>query len=564
MKKIIYALSFIVIMASSSIKAQQYNGYTLYSASNGTTAVLMDTNQVAYNTWTGLSAATGYSSYLMPGGTLVRAAKGGTTPSGAPGGPICGKVQKYDYSGACTWDFTYAGTDYITHHDICPMPNGNVLVIAYEKKTATEVSAAGGNSSIIMWPDKIVEIQPTGATTGTVVWEWHAWDHLMQSVDAAKPNYVAAATMIDHPESLNINYKQTSDWLHMNGLDYNPILDQIAWSSHNMNEWYIIDHSTTSAEAASHLGGNSGKGGDILYRWGNPVAYGGTSSAILNVTHDAHWIPEGVPNAGRLVGFNNKGVSATASSVDQITTPISGYTYTKVAGQEFGPSTYTARHAVNGYSSNMGNSHQLPNGNMLVCVATSGKIYEINAAGTQLWSKTITGQQVPQSFKYDSCYIFNQPPAIPTITLNGSDLTSTAAATYQWYMNGVLISGANSQNFSPTVSGVYMVRITDANGCVYRYSSGFTYTKIPASMTNTDYSNDIVVYPNPGTGLFTIKDANQLNDNFTVNVFDSYGHLVLNFSNMKMINLSSLSNGIYTININSEKGSAIQKVSLIK
>jgi len=212
----------------------------------------------------------------------------------------------------------------------------------------------------------------------------------------------------------------------------------------------------------------------------------------------------------------------------------------------------------------MGNSHQLPNGNILVCVATSGKIYEINAAGTQLWSKTITGQQVPQSFKYDSCYIFNQPPAIPTITLNGSDLTSTAATTYQWYMNGVLISGANSQNFSPTVSGVYVVRITDANGCVYRYSSGLKYTKIPASMTNTDYSNDIVVYPNPGTGLFTIKDANQLNDNFTVNVFDSYGHLVLNFSNMKMINLSSLSNGIYSINITSEKGSAIQKVSLIK
>ena len=60
MKKIMYALSFIVIMASSSIKAQQYNGYTLYSTSNGTTAVLLDTNQVAFKTWTGLSAATGY------------------------------------------------------------------------------------------------------------------------------------------------------------------------------------------------------------------------------------------------------------------------------------------------------------------------------------------------------------------------------------------------------------------------------------------------------------------------------------------------------------------------
>ncbi|GBL35610.1 hypothetical protein EMGBS15_12050 [Filimonas sp.] len=229
-KKILFSLLSCSLFASAAIKAQQYNGYTLYSTQNATTAILMDTNQVTFKTWSGLSAATGYSSFLMPGGALVRAAKGGTTPSGAPGGPICGKVQKHDYTGTMTWDFTYAGTDYITHHDICPMPNGNVLLIAYEKKAATDVTAAGGSSSITMWPDKIVEVQPTGATTGTVVWEWHAWDHLMQSVDPAKPNYVAAANMIDHPESLNINYKQTSDWLHMNGVDYNPILDQIAWS----------------------------------------------------------------------------------------------------------------------------------------------------------------------------------------------------------------------------------------------------------------------------------------------------------------------------------------------
>ncbi len=562
-KRIVLSLLSLALCATSALHAQKFNGYTLYSTQNSSSATLMDTNQVTFKTWLGLSASTGYSSYLMPGGILVRAAKGGTTPSGAPMGPICGKVQKHDYSGALIWDFTYAGTDYITHHDICPMPNGNVLVIAYERRTAAEVTAAGGNSAMQMWPDKIVEIQPTGATTGTVVWEWKAFDHLMQSSDAAKPNYVAAANMIDHPESLNINYKQASDWLHMNGLDYNPILDQIAWSSHNLNEWYIIDHSTTTAEAASHSGGNSGKGGDILYRWGNPLAYGGTGTAILNVTHDAHWIPEGVPNTGRMVGFNNKGVSSSASAVDQVILPVNGYTYTKTAGQPYGPTTYTARHAVNGYSSNMGNSQQLPNGNMLVCVATSGKIYEINSAGTQLWTKTLTGQ-VAQSFMYDSCYIFNTPPAIPSITLSGSTLTSTAATTYQWYMNGVLISGANSQTYSPTVSGIYVVRITDANGCVYRYSPGYTYTKIPASVGNIDFSHQITVYPNPGSGLFTLQDNNQLGNNFTVAVYDAYGHLVLNFSNMKILDLSSLSNGLYALTISSVNGTATKKVSLIK
>jgi Secretion system C-terminal sorting domain len=368
--------------------------------------------------------------------------------------------------------------------------------------------------------------------------------------------------MVDHPESLNINYKQTKDWMHMNGVDYNPILDQVAFSSHNLNEWYIIDHSTTTAEAASHAGGNSGRGGDILYRWGNPAAYGGSGTAILNVTHDSHWIPEGCPNAGRLVGFNNKGVSSSASAVDQIITPVSGYTYTKTAGQPFGPTTYTSRHAVNGYSSNMGNSQQLPNGNSLVCVATSGKIYEINAAGTQLWSKTVSGS-VAQSFKYDSCYIFNTPPAIPTITLSGSDLSSSVATTYQWYLNGVLISGANSQTYNATVSGVYVVRITDANGCVYQYSKGFKYEK-PNSIAENNFSDEIILYPNPTSGLILIKDDLTLGNIFTVSVYDQYGHLVMNFSNTRELNVATLSNGNYTIQISSTQGKAVKKISIFK
>ncbi|MBL7765509.1 MAG: aryl-sulfate sulfotransferase [Chitinophagaceae bacterium] len=550
------------LFITMNVSAQQWNGYTLYSLQNSLSAYLMDTNLTTYHTWTFPSGnATGYSTHMEPGGTIVRAvAKGGNSFTG---GPICGRITKHDYAGNLTWTYDYSTTNYCTHHDICPMPNGNVLVIAYERKTAAEVTAAGGSNAIEMWPDKIVEIQPTGPTTGTVVWEWHTWDHLVQNVDASKANY--QTSIVDHPELININYQQAKDWQHMNGVDYNPILDQIAFSSHNMDEWYIIDHSTTTAEAATHAGGNSGKGGDILYRWGNPAAYGASGTAILNVTHDAHWIPEGVPNAGRLAGFNNRGVSNSQSAADEIITPINGYNYNITLGQAYAPATYTARHACNGYSSNMGSTQQLPNGNQLICIATSSKVYEINSAGTQLWTKTFTGGMgCSQARKYDSCYIFNTPPAIPAITGAVNVLTSTPATTYQWYLNGVLISGANSQTYNATQSGIYVVRITDANGCVYRYSPGYKHTQNADAVADLDLSDALSVYPNPTNGTVNIKDDGLLGNNFNVLVIDIYGRTLMNVKNNLNLNLSELSSGMYTLVINSDKGMATKKVSLKK
>ncbi|MBK8686729.1 MAG: aryl-sulfate sulfotransferase [Bacteroidetes bacterium] len=151
------------------------------------------------------------------------------------------------------------------------MPNGNVLVIAYERKTATEVTAAGGQNAIEMWPDKIVEIQPTGLTTGTVVWEWHTWDHLVQNVDASKANY--QTNIADHPELMNINYKQAKDWQHMNGIDYNPILDQNCISVHTIIMNGILLIIAPPQPKLPPQQAEIPERGDILYRWGNPTAW---------------------------------------------------------------------------------------------------------------------------------------------------------------------------------------------------------------------------------------------------------------------------------------------------
>jgi hypothetical protein len=382
---------------------------------------------------------------------------------------MCGAVQKVAWSGTVLWDFVYSTTGYCSHHDIHQMPNGNVLLIAYERKTAAQVTAAGCSQSIEMWPEKIVEIQPSGTNGGTIVWEWHVWDHLCQNYNAAKANYVTSIEQ--HPELININYLTQKDWMHANGIDYNEALDQITFSSHNLNEVYVIDHSTTTAQAASHAGGNSGQGGDILYRWGNPGAYQATGTTIFNVVHDAHWISADHPTYPNLLcAFNNRGGTGLKSCSDIFSPPYSGYNYSITPGQAFLPSSYTWRHTYSGTASqNEGSSQQLPNGNTLMCIANSGFIYEINTNQTQVWSKQVPGQ-VPQSFRYPACYVTGTYTASPTATPSsvspGSsvqlDVTATGGVVYLYAWSSSpagFTSTLQNPVVTPTVTTVYTVII---------------------------------------------------------------------------------------------------------
>lgn len=539
-----------------TVNAQQWGDYTLYSTGNSTTAYLIDTNNVNFHTWTGLTGTTAYSNYMLPGGVLLRTVD--VTNSVFTGGGMSGRVQKVDWNGNIVWDYTHSSTTYCLHHDICALPNGNVLMISYELKNSSQSSAAGSNYNGTLWPDKVIEVQPTGATTGTIVWEWHLWDHLCQDDNASGGNYVPSVA--DHPELYDINAvtlnSMSKDFWHMNGIDYNPILDQIVVSAHNTNEFYVIDHSTTTAEASSHSGGRSGKGGDFLYRWGNPDRYDHAGSAVFNVLHDAHWIPQGCPNAGWIVALNNKGISSTQSCVDMASPPYSGFNYSYIPGVAYAPATYTFRRNCTGGTSNMGNSQQLPNGNMLICLAMSGTMYEIDANGNQLWSKVASGT-VSQAFRYSACQVTSAAPAIPTITANGNVLTSSAATTYQWFMDGVLIAGATSQSYTATQTGTYVVQVTDANGCWYSYSLLFDHTYI-TDIASFDQAHNLNAYPNPTNGILNLE-GEVLAKSFTVEVIDAAGRKVMSAENQKVIDMSTLDNGIYIVNITPENSETITR-----
>ena len=355
---------------------QAFDGYTLFNPNGAKTTYLVDMEGNVVHRWNN-SLKGGYSVYLLENEHILRTAQDPNAHLRSGGSQ--GYVQEIDWNGNVVWEFKYSSSTYLSHHDIEPMPDCNVLVIALEVKSPSEAIAAGRNKYSEFWPDHIIEVNKE---TSEIVWEWHAWDHLVQDYDPTKDNYGVVA---DHPELFDVNMGGTSggpgsrggDWLHTNGISYNPQLDQIVISSHVTDEFYVIDHSTTTKEAAGHTGGNSGKGGDILYRWGNPTNYDAPGNQYFDVIHCSWWIPDDLPGGGNILVFNN-GERQRASSIVEITPPVDNNgNYAFTPGLAFEPSEPTWFYSAGNsfYSQHLGSNQRLPNGNTLICEATRGYLF---------------------------------------------------------------------------------------------------------------------------------------------------------------------------------------------
>ena len=339
-----------------------FQGYTLVAPLNAKKSYLIDMQGRVVRVWESRYTA-GQEAYFLENGHLLRAANLDNRERLFGGAGQGGRVQEFDWDGGLVWDFKFHDDNSFAHHAICRLPSGNVLLIVWEIKTGAETIAAGRRPETVRGPwlaDSIVEVKPTGKTSGEVVWEWHAWDHLIQDADSSKANF---GDVGKHPELIDVNFGDGEigfpgggppgpprrdvakkdapnqdeakkremdrlksigyvgnptargnrgilpDWTHVNAVAYDAEFDQIMISVRSFGEFWIIDHGTTSAEAARHKGGRRGKGGDLLYRWGNPISYraGTKADQRLFAQHDAHWIPKGYPGAGHVLVFNNGG-----------------------------------------------------------------------------------------------------------------------------------------------------------------------------------------------------------------------------------------------------------------
>lgn len=404
-KKFTYLVIILIATLSIELISQEaYEGYVLYNPGGSKKTNLLDMDNNIAHQWD-CSYSGGYSVYLLENGNILRPA----TDLGATlkGGAYSGLLQEIDWDGNVVWEFEYNSTKYITHHDIEPMPNGNVLLIAWEVKTAQEAIEAGRTKALEVWPDHIIEVQKTGPKSGDIVWEWHAWDHLIQNFDASKNNY---GVISEHPELIDANLSggapfKGGDLLHINGISYNPDLDQIALSSHFTNEIYVIDHSTTTEEAAGHSGGARGKGGDILYRWGSPGNYKAVGYEPFDVIHCSVWIADSLPGAGNILVFNN-GSSKRESEIFEIVPPIDEHgAYILDKGTAYGPTEaeWIFSNGRDFFSNHLGSCQRLPNGNTFICEATSGYLFETTSGGNVIWEYPY-GKEITRAIKYGSDY----------------------------------------------------------------------------------------------------------------------------------------------------------------
>jgi hypothetical protein len=380
--------------------ARPYDGYTLFAPMQSNITYLIDNSGEILHAWES-AYKPGLAAYLLENGILLRTGSGVDNPTFPGGFGAGGVIQKIDWSGAVVWEFEYSDDQRLLHHDVKPLPNGNVLMIAWEYKTAEEAIEAGRRPEYLkvgaLWADCILEVEPNGTTGGNIVWEWHVWDHLVQDFNSSKDNYGVVA---DSPGLLDVNFVLdhiSPDLTHINSIDYNEERDHILLCVKLTHEIWVIDHSTTTEEAAGHTGGNGGKGGDILYRWGNPQAYraGNSSDQKLFAQHDATWVQSNGPGDGNILVFNNgrNRPEGEYSSVDEIVPPFDGNSsYLLTPGLAYGPEEqawiYTTEIPTDLYSAGISGAERLPNGNTLICSGQDGWFLEVTQEKEIVWEYT--------------------------------------------------------------------------------------------------------------------------------------------------------------------------------
>ena len=506
-----------VISATNEV----YDGFTLFSVHKK--AFLINNCGQKIKEWTS-EFPPGNAVYLLPNGNLLRAGRKNGSSNIVFGG-AGGIVELFDWEGNLLWQYEYNNDQHRQHHDIYPLPNGNILILAATVMSSSEAIQAGRDPNLlsegILYNEQIIEVEPVGTDQANIVWEWNIKDHLIQDFDNTKDNFDVVA---DHPEKLDVNFLNggsgNANWLHVNSIQYYANLDQIVLSSRNLSEIWIIDHSTTTAEAASGSGGTYGKGGDFLYRWGNPQSCrkGDESDRKLYGQHYPHFIENGLEDEGKIILFNNgNGRTPQFSEIFIIDPPqVSPGVYQQDEDTAYGPTDpdYVYSDLADDpsvfFSSIVSGAQRLPNGNILVCQGITGRFFELNSLNEIVW-------EYVNPVNNNTGVVFNQTEIAST---NLTFRANKYSRSYSAFTGRDVTSGSPIEG-NPDLSPCSTLSIGD------HISTGI-----------------LKMYPNPVKNRLTIDTVEEIKK---VEVYSTLGNKIAEYKNTKQIDVSSIRPGVYII-----------------
>ncbi len=190
-------------------------------------------------------------------------------------------------------------------------------------------------------------------------------------------------------------------------------------------------------------------------------------------------------------------------------------------------------------------------------------IFVYNTAGTYLVKLTISNSQGSTDFEQEVT-IGTNALAKPVIVINGDQLTSQQPGTsYQWYLNGQVISGATQRSFVANADGSYQVAIFDET------CNSISDPVVISAIPEPDLSRfGIFVGPIPSYDQVAVQFANEYRGKITMTLVDLAGRVyqtsVLGKNADELIEYISLpaASGMYLLKI--ETSSLILHKKLIK
>ena len=227
-------------------------------------------------------------------------------------------IQKLDWEGKVLW--TYENTT--LHHDVCPMPNGNIMAILWEELSAENLARVIPARTDPLYSDVFVEIN----SKGKIVWEWHAQDHL---------------TIEDYTVSVG-----DSELTHANAVEYlaegNPLNGKasILVSFRHIDTILVADYETGEVSWEFGPGELSGQHNPTLLENGNVLVYDNRNAGL------GSRVAEIFPETGEIV-----------------------WEY----------------EAEGFYSGHISGAQRLINGNTLICEGGDGRIFEVDPEGNVVW-----------------------------------------------------------------------------------------------------------------------------------------------------------------------------------